>query len=125
MRTDKTIYSYRQRGNSITTNFKIKNINDIVKNVTNMNELLKKETLKSEDYLYCKKAISMLVYHGTSIYGRLDVSDKDKAYSIIKNELINDAMKYPFDKYQKKKFFVFKNMRLIFDYIYELKNKRR
>ncbi len=112
MQTD--IYLTNARLHSGTTTSskpKLKKITDILKNVELMDEFI--ETLTEDVKPIAKKAVSSLVFALTSVYFRLDKKDRKKANKLISKKVLQDAIKYPYDNFQRKKVYAFLHFRPI------------
>lgn len=110
MQTD--IYLTNARLHSGTTTSskpKLKKITDILKNVELMDEFI--ETLTEDVKPIAKKAVSSLVFALTSVYFRLDKKDRKKANKLISKKVLQDAIKYPYDNFQRKKVYAFLHFR--------------
>ena len=112
MQTD--IYLTNARLHSGTTTSskpKLKKITDILKNVELMDEFI--ETLTEDIKPIAKKAVSSLVFALTNVYFRLDKKDRKKANKLIPKKVLQDAINYPYDNFQKKKVYAFLHFRPI------------
>ena len=110
---------------------KIKKITDILKNVELMNSFI--NTLPQEIHSVAKKAVASLVFAMTSLYFKLDRKDKKQANKLIPKKVLKDAIKNPYDSFQKKKVFMFTYFRpllvlynvTIRSLVVKIRNKKR
>ncbi len=92
-------------GTTTSSKPKLKKIKDMLFNVDKMNEFI--AGLDQEMQHSARKTVSSLVFAMTSLYFRLDKKDRKKANKIIPKQVLKDAIKYPYDSFQKKKIFLF------------------
>lgn len=96
-------------GTTTSSKPKLKKVIDILKNVELMDEFI--QTLTEDIKPIAKKAVSSLVFALTSLYFRLDKKDRKKANKLIPKKVLQDAIKYPYDNFQKKKVYAFLHFR--------------
>ena len=111
MQTDMLFLRVRlHEGTTTSAKPKLKKIQDILCNVEKMNEYI--STLQDcQDQ--AKKAVSSLVFAMTAVYFRLEKKDRKQAKKIIPKKVLKDAIKYPYDSFQKKKLIAFTYFRPI------------
>lgn len=110
MQTDVYLMNVRlHQGTTTSSKPKLKKITDILKNVELMDEFI--ETLTEDVKPIAKKAVSSLVFALTSVYFRLDKKDRKKANKLISKKVLQDAIKYPYDNFQRKKVYAFLHFR--------------
>lgn len=110
MQTDIIVVAVRlHSGTTTSSKPKLKKITDILTNVNEMNAFI--SALPSDLIPTAKKAVSSLVFAMTSVYFRLDKSDRKKADKLIPKEVLKEAVKYPYDGFQRKKVYCFLHFR--------------
>lgn len=124
MQIDYDFYTYVRHAGSTTTTPNIKKICDINNNYDSIKEYINSINCGKELEVSLNKAMSTMFYQSTSIYGRLNKSDKKTAKKIIRQKDLNLLIKYSINRHQKIKFIIFKYMTNIIDFIYYIKIKR-
>lgn len=105
MQTDVVFLNVRlHEGTTTTAKPKLKKIKDILVNVEKMTDFISTLTSLQDE---ATKAVSSLVFAMTAVYFRMDKSDRKKANKIIPKKVLKDAIKYPYDNFQKRKVFAF------------------
>lgn len=106
MQVDTLFLKVRLHENTTTSaKPKLKKITDILKNVELMNDYI--SSLPQDIKLIAQKTISSLVFTMTAVYFRLDKKDRKQANKLIPKQILKDAIKNPYDSFQKKKIFAF------------------
>jgi len=118
MQTDIYFVMVRLHQNTTTSaKPKLKKIVDILQNVQLMEDFIK--TLPQRIQPTAKKTVSSLVFTLTSVYFRLSKKDRKQAKKLIPKKVLKDAIKNPYDSFQKKKIFLFTYFRP-FLYLYNV-----
>lgn len=106
MQTDILVVAVRlHSGTTTSSKPKLKKITDILTNVEQMNIFI--SSLPQDLIPTAKKTVSSLVFAMTSVYFRLDKKDRKSADKLIPKEVLKDAIKYPYDSFQRKKVYAF------------------
>lgn len=107
------IFVYNRLHENTTTSSvpKLKKITDILTNVKEMDEFIL--TLNEDLRPFAKKAVSSLVYAMTGVFFRLEKADRKQAKKIIPKKVLKEAIKYPYDNFQKNKLITFTYFRPI------------
>ena len=112
MQTDVFFLKVRlHEGTTTSAKPKLKKITDILTNVKVMNEYL--QILDEQIQPYAQKTVSSLVFAMTAVYFRLDKKSQKQANKIIPKRVLKQAIKNPYDNFQKKKLIAFTYFRPI------------
>lgn len=103
------VYHRLSEGTTTSSKPKLKKITDILTNVEQMNIFI--SSLPQNLIPTAKKTVSSLVFAMTSVYFRLDKKDRKSADKLISKEVLKDAIKYPYDSFQRKKVYAFLHFR--------------
>ncbi len=119
MQTDEYFYVYVKRDTGCTNNLTYKKAQDVAKIVESELNLIKKFNLKNPLKKYALKYVSASFYQLTSIYGRVDKSERKKCVSLVKFSTRIKLMFNAYSKYIAKKIFLFNFCRIILDKHYD------
>ncbi len=110
MQTDVILTAVRlHSGTTTSSKPKLKKITDILTNVEQMNKFI--SSLPQDLIPTAKKTVSSLVFAMTSIYFRLDKKDRKSADKLIPKKVLQEAVDFPYDSFQRKKVYAFLHFR--------------
>jgi len=98
-------YAYRMREGSITKTPQIRDAYSILDNCNNMLCIINNLDIIKQKYPL--KAVSMLFYQLTSLWGKLTITEKQEVIKVIPYELKLKVLRFPFNKYQFMKIALF------------------
>lgn len=122
MQIDIPFYNVRIRGGSTTSEIVgPKKIYDILENIDLMNKFINSSEWSSDIKSLAKVSVSILTFHLTTYFYRLDSSERRKIKNIIPKEILVEAIKYPCNKFQKLKLIAFLYTPFLLDIFYLIK----
>ncbi len=125
LQVDVPFYSYRYREDSVTKTPTLKQAEDVVWVVKEEHKYIKelngidKKTRKAAYRYSCSS-----FYQLTSIYGRVASKDRKAIWRMAKLKQVRMCLKYPYDRHQFIKIFMFKFMPHVVNFIYKKKLKK-
>lgn len=123
MQIEYPFYYVRIRQGSTTTEvIKPKKIYDMLSNIYIMNEFINKYEKENEFKNLLKIAVSILVFHMTSYYYRIEKNERKKIKKTIPKYVLKEAIKYPGNKFQRNKIWLFLYAPYLLDMYQKIKN---
>lgn len=121
MMINKEIYVYRQRDNSITKIFSLKDIEGIEININRMLDFISSNDLDESQVNTAYKAIGLLFYQLTRVYGGLSQNLKNELELNISQKRSRLLIRHSMNIHQKIKIILFIYFRPLVDWIYDIK----
>ena len=123
LQSDLEFYAYRKRRGSATKTPTYKQVQDIMYIVNREKAVVNQYVVSKKLITYCFKYITSSFYQLTSIYGRVAKEDKKKIAKIVPFSVKWQCLRYPYDKHQWIKIFLFTFARWIVDIVYRRQKK--
>lgn len=118
MQTDEYFYVYVKRGGTITTSLSFKHAVDMAKVVKEELEILKTTKCDKKTKKAVLKYISSSFYQITSVYGRIDKSQRRACVKLVPFWTRVKLMLNPYNTYHFKKIFLYNFFRVILNRYY-------
>lgn len=103
------VFNRLHSGTTTSSKPKLKKITDVLTNVEQMNKFI--SSLPQDLIPTAKKTVSSLVFAMTGIYFRLSKKDRKSADKLIPKKVLQEAVDFPYDSFQRKKVFAFLHFR--------------